>query len=235
MTAIRRTLELNARVGSGQDGVSRIGLVNAGAQSRRRQSRSRVFRLIGFGFTAFSVVTVVMLFVWPYLSPSDDRMRVAATLPELAFGENSDAMLGTTYQGVDQLGRPFLIKAELVRSLDGEKKEMELTEPRLRMSLEDGRPVTMLANRGIYMQREQALDFTGDVHFILDNTYQVDTSQATLQLETATASGHEDVVARGPFGHLTAEGFRMSDGGQTINFLGRSRLIVDQQALAEPS
>lgn len=73
------------------------------------------------------------------------------------------------------------------------------------------------------------------MHFTLDGSYQVNTSQATLELETATAVGHENVEARGPFGHLTAEGFRMTNGGKTIDFLGRSRLIVDEDALAAPS
>jgi lipopolysaccharide export system protein LptC len=46
-------------------------------------------------------------------------------------------------------------------------------------------------------------------------------------LVAGAAQGNQPVAAQGPFGTLTADGFRLTDRGQVVLFTGKARVVLE--------
>ena len=64
-----------------------------------------------------------------------------------------------------------------------------------------------------------------------DGGYQFRTTEAIIDLDAGTASGSKPVEAQGPFGQLSAEGFKVIDEGRTVLFEGQAKMRVYPGAL----
>jgi lipopolysaccharide export system protein LptC len=176
-------------------------------------------------FIALAAAGCGTLVLWPYLAPSGDRLRIAASLPVVDLGRDRDAVLDAIYTGIDRGGRPFSLHSILIRPVDGERNRVQLASPQLSMTLADGRPVKMQANLGVYDQNRWTLALSGQVLLEVGQDYSMKTESTLLDIRKERAEGNKPVLAAGPFGHLQADGFRLEEGGKTLTFLGRSRLI----------
>ncbi len=52
-------------------------------------------------------------------------------------------------------------------------------------------------------------------------------SVATIDLKQGAAAGNEPVHAEGPFGVLDAQAFALTDKGDTIQFTGPAKLVIN--------
>lgn len=183
---------------------------------------------------AAAVVVSVLVFVWPHLFPAGGRARLASILPEVALGPDTHAMIDTTYASIDDRGRPFTVDADRVRRIDGRDDQFELVAPSSTLTLDDGRQATLSARIGHYDRTAEHMRLEGSVGLVVPDRYRLDTSLAEIDFAAGQASGSEPVTASGSFGTVDAEGFRITDGGERIFFLGRSRMILNEKGLAEP-
>lgn len=182
-------------------------------------------RAASAAFIGLAIAGCGTLVLWPYLAPSGDRLQIAASLPVVDLGQDRDAVLDAIYTGIDRRGRPFSLHSTLIRPVDGKRDRVQLTAPQLSMTLADGRPVRMQANLGVYDQDQWILALSGKVVLEVGQDYQMKTEATLLDIRKERAEGNTPVLASGPFGHLQADGFRLEEGGKTLTFLGRSRLI----------
>ena len=53
-------------------------------------------------------------------------------------------------------------------------------------------------------------------------------------MAAGTAEGDDPVTGQGPFGNVTAEGFRILDRGDTIVFKGRTKLEIRPRGTSGP-
>jgi LPS export ABC transporter protein LptC len=183
--------------------------------------------LLKRAFPATAVLVILAIVAWPSLSPSVDRLRIAASLPQVDLEGEPDAVVGVIYAGIDRAGRTFDLTADRVLSATAGTTQMNLSEPRIRARLAENRPVTVAARGGLYDPRHRTLQLEGGVRFELDGQYVLDTEHAIVDLDQGTATGPVAVTARGPFGQVQAEGFHIKKGGETVLFDGRSRLSID--------
>ena len=182
-------------------------------------------RVARAAFIALAATGCGTLVLWPYLAPTGDRLHIAASLPVVELGQDRDAVLDAIYTGIDRRGRPFSLHSPLIRPVDSEREQVQLTAPRLSMTLADGRPVRMQANLGMYHQDRLILALRGKVVLEVGQEYSMKTESTLLDIRKERVEGNKPVLASGPFGHLQADGFRLEEGGKTLTFLGRSRLI----------
>ena len=104
--------------------------------------------------------------------------------------------------------------------------EIELTNPKTDITLEDGSWLALTADRGRYFQSRQILDLFGMVNLFHDSGYEFQSTRAHIDLVAGTAEGDQPITGQGPFGELTAEGFRILDKGRTIHFTGKAKLVI---------
>jgi lipopolysaccharide export system protein LptC len=131
------------------------------------------------------------------------------------------------YQGIDELGRPYTITARTAQQ-QGAADILDLDEPRGDILMTDGAWVFVESNTARYDKPASHLDLKGDVRVYHDDGLALFTEQAAVQIDTGVITGTRPVAVQGSFGTLTAEdGFRVTEKGAVVNFLGRSHAVLE--------
>ena len=96
------------------------------------------------------------------------------------------------------------------------------------MLLNEGAAWVLLeSDTGRYDRARNRIDLAGQVTVWHDSGVNLVTEAAAIDLHANAAAGDRPVAAQGPFGTLTADGFRLTDRGQVVHFVGRSRLVLE--------
>lgn len=135
-------------------------------------------------------------------------------------------MLNARYTGVDRKSRPYAVTAESAEQNAAVASIVKLNKPKADILLSDQSWIALTARDGIYYRESQILELNGNVNFFHDNGYEFHTTSAIIDLVAGDATGLENVLGQGPFGELTAEGFRIQNRGERVELVGRSSIII---------
>ncbi len=174
---------------------------------------------------------LVLVAVWPRLSPDEDSFRIDLEAVGPAGGAKPQ-VLNPRLQGIYSAARPFQVTADFGARGDGKDggEIYDLTNPKADIVLADGSWVALTAIDGRFEANTNTLHLSGDVNLFHDQGYEFQTTTARVDLVTSTAAGDDPVQGQGPFGILDAEGFRVLDSGARVLFLGPARLTVFEGA-----
>jgi len=163
---------------------------------------------------------------WPEIEGGEERSRVSFRRTVQPKAE-ALRVVDPRYHGVDELNRPFTITARTGQQL-GSADILDLEEPRGDVVMTDGAWIFVRSKTGRYDKPASHLDLAGDVRVYHDTGILMQTEQAAVQLDAGTASGDLPVAVQGSFGTLTADGgFRVTERGAVVNFLGRSHAVLE--------
>ncbi len=70
------------------------------------------------------------------------------------------------------------------------------------------------------------LDLKGGVIMFHDMGYEFHTPRASIDMANRSARGDSPVQGQGPFGQISAAGFRLLENGERIIFTGKTRLVL---------
>jgi lipopolysaccharide export system protein LptC len=196
------------------------------APSVAELARRRLFVSIAKrALPALALALLAAVALWPEFESAADRGRVAF---KRVLQPRPEALriIEPRFQGVDDLNRPYTVTARLaVQGANEDIVDLEL--PRADLLLGDGAWVYLEAERGRYDRPGGELDLAGQVTLRHDDGTQFVTATARAALAKGNAEGDDPVAAQGPFGTLTAEGFRLYDRGQVVVFTGRARTVLE--------
>ena len=197
-------------------------IFSKGQMARRRFLMRWTKRLLPV--LALGLLSAVAL--WPEFERAEDRGRVSFRRIA-ASGPEAVRVVDPRYQGIDEQGRPFNLTASVARQ-QGDANIVDLDRPRADLLLNGGEAWVMLESRdGRFDRARNHLDLAGDVTLWHDNGTMLVTDSAAIELQGGNAEGDSAVAAQGPFGTLTAQGFRLRDRGQVVQFTGRSRVVLE--------
>ncbi|MGF1640008.1 MAG: LPS export ABC transporter periplasmic protein LptC [Rhodospirillales bacterium] len=197
--------------------------IYSGPPRARSRYHARIVGVLKVALPLTATAIVALLVVWSQWRPGGDRLLIGTSSPDTT-DDRGDKMIHARYVGLDDKGRPFSVTAETVSYLDPEGARMRLQMPKADITLETGEWLTLTADSGVYDRHGGSLDLAGNVIVFHDQGVQFRTSAATIDLEAKTAAGAQPVEAHGPFGELSAAGFRAEDAGRTIFFHGPATL-----------
>ena len=161
--------------------------------------------------------------LWPDFNRGHDNARFSFSN---VSGELEGARLkNAKYHGLDERGRPYTLTTDVARQLDADR--VELTRPQGDMVLENGTWMNLKADKGIFVQKSNNLDLTGNVTLYRDDGTTLTTPNANIDIKTGIAAGSDPVHIEGPFGRIDAQGFTAADKGATLNFSGPARAILN--------
>ncbi len=170
-----------------------------------------------------AVALLALVALWPEFFTDAERgrftYRLGLTAPE------GGALTDARYRGVDKTGQPFTVTASLARQVGPER--VDLTEPKGDITLGSGAWLLVRARQGVYMQRADQLDLSGEVVLYRDDGTVMQTDAMAVDLHGGAASGNRQVHVQGPFGTLDAQGFTLLDGGSVVQFTGPGRLVLN--------
>ncbi len=201
------------------------------AGPRRRRSRriganySRFVGLIKLILPAIAGVLMLLVIVWPQFKDEPKGFRLGASRLSLETA-GGQKLVNARYTGADRRDNPFTITAKTLVQSDKDAESVALKGPTADIFLGAGSWVAVTAPIGSYRKKAQILELSGGVDLFHDDGYEFHTEVAVVDLADGVASGDRPVSGQGPFGQLQASGFRIFDGGERVQFRGKSRLLL---------
>ncbi len=177
-----------------------------------------------FCLPIIATALIVAIAVWPELS-EQSRFSLKASAVDRSDAENLQ-MLNARFTGVDTSRRPFAVTADSADQSDVMSPDIALDAPKADILLGNGTWVALTATIGNFNREQQLLELTGNVNLFHDRGYEFRTKSAVFDLTAGDAIGIEPVEGQGPFGHLKAEGFRIFNRGERVEFTGKSQLTI---------
>ncbi len=190
-----------------------------GAIARRRFAVVWAKRLL----PVFALALLAAVALWPELHRAEETGRMAFRRATTGTPQEA-SVIDARYRGVDENGRPFTVTA--ARADQASEDRFLLADPKADMTMESGQWVMIEAQKGVFVQKVDHLDLSGDVTIWHDNGTTLRTPSAAIDLKAGAAAGNEPVFAQGPFGTLESEGFTLFDKGAVIEFTGNSRVVL---------
>ena len=172
-----------------------------------------------------AIILVVLVFAWPHLSDQDGRFRLAPVEISPEDAENF-RMLNARYTGVDRKSRPYAITADSADQRSADARLVKLNTPKADILLANQSWIAITAENGTYDREAQILELAGNVNLFHDSGYEFHTTSAILDLMAGDAIGQERVSGQGPFGQLSADGFRIHNQGERIELVGQSKIVI---------
>jgi lipopolysaccharide export system protein LptC len=166
---------------------------------------------------------LILVVIWPRLDINFGRL---SAIPKVDKGFAHDLrMLNARYTGVDRNNRPFVVTADAAKQLSTDINDMiGLEGPKADLATADGGWFELSGYTGTYQPQPHTLDLFGNVSVFTDRGDEFHTDSARIDLAHSSAESDDPVTGQGPFGRVTAAGFRVRDRGATIIFTGHSNL-----------
>jgi lipopolysaccharide export system protein LptC len=205
----------------------------------RRWRRARVDRysrrvaLLKRVLPALGLALLLLVAAWPRLAPLLESVRRGFAAIDLREARELK-MTNPRYGGVDRENRPYVVTAAVGHQIPNQNDLMSLDRPRAEIKLRPGATVVLTSATALYQSQAQLLDLFGDVDLTHENGTRFLTRRAHADLGDNSADGHEPVAGHGPWGDITAQGFRIRDKGDTIFFTGSSYLVLNGPRPSKP-
>ncbi|MGQ0677051.1 MAG: LPS export ABC transporter periplasmic protein LptC [Rhodospirillales bacterium] len=213
------------------------GIASARAPNRRSGQpavkatggfHSRLVNVLKLAFPLIAGALIVLVAVWPHLMQRDERFRLGVSNVNIEEAATV-RMIKPRFTGIDAANRPYVVTAEDAVQQPGDPSVVELLRPKGDITLANGSWVALMGDNGNYYKDLKVLDIHGRVTLFHDSGYEFRTQTARFDMNTSSAEGNERVDGQGPFGTLVAEGFRVTNRGAVVHFLGRSRMVIRRE------
>jgi len=190
---------------------------------------SRFVFLAKLALPAIAVGLLMMIAAWPRLEGAFEAVHIPIPLIDLT--DASDLrMVNARFTGIDRENRPFVVTAATARQRPNSDGFITLERPKGDLTTLSGNWLELSSDTGFYEQQPERLDLFGNVALFQDKGNEFHSSSAHVDMAAGTADGDDPVNGQGPFGHVTAQGFRILDRGDTIIFKGHTQLDIDPRA-----
>jgi lipopolysaccharide export system protein LptC len=206
------------------------------AQLSFRRERPRYSPLYGrfVGFAKILLPTIataliVIVVIWPELSDQESPFTIKPTKIDSSEAENL-RMVNARFMGVDASKQPFSLTADSADQTNPDSPDIALVAPKADILVSNGAWIALTATRGNFNRDQQILELTGNVNLFHDSGYEFHTESAVFDLTAGDATGTEPVTGQGPFGQLRAEGFRIYNRGERVEFTGKAKLTISPKA-----
>lgn len=190
---------------------------------RRRRAPVTLLK-IALPLTA--VVTVGYLFYWWLESRETTVDPTLMQGVEQQSTPNEVTVTDVKYDGKDDQGRPFSITAESAAHEEGNERRIALKKPLADIVMGGGAYVAVTATDGLLDRDADIVTLTGDVTLFHDNGLSFQTDSATIDLKAKTAEGSDPVEGQNEDGEVIAQGFKVLDDGNTIEFTGKAYMKI---------
>jgi lipopolysaccharide export system protein LptC len=201
------------------------GFPSSASPRRLKLGYGRFVRFMKLLLPTVAIILITLIFIWPHLNEQDRRFRIASVEISPEDAKNF-RMLNARYTGVDRKSRPYAVTAESADQKTADARLVKLNAPKADILLSDQSWIALTAEDGIYDRESQILELAGNVNLFHDSGYEFHTTSAIFDLMAGDAIGQEHVSGQGPFGQLTADGFRIHNQGERIELVGQAKIVI---------
>ncbi|MDP1723106.1 MAG: LPS export ABC transporter periplasmic protein LptC [Alphaproteobacteria bacterium] len=178
----------------------------------------------GFFITSFSLLVFALF--WPIFNAKNkdhDQIHRLNNAPP------RKEMIQPVFSGQDENLKPYVLKATKA-IVHQDKPDQNFNDSEIFMDFPDGEflnekneKIFITADKGVYLPNVKFLKLNTNVHLITEDGHDFKTSSAVIDLRDSSAQGNEPVKGFGPQGDIRAEGFRLTNKGTKVTFIGNSQ------------
>jgi len=191
----------------------------------RRNLHSGLVRFLRLAMPLGAGLLFLVVALWRDLVPSPHLIGLeTSALPSSVVDELT--MMKPRFDGLDREGQPYTLTADRANQLSEEAELIYLVHPAADITLTSGNWVAVSATGGRYYRLEERLELEGNVSLFHDDGYEIRTPSADVDFHTGVVESDAGVAGQGPRGDLEAEGMRITEEGDVVELIGRSRVRI---------
>ena len=212
-----------------------LAQVRPSGPAYRTGSLRRYSRFVGVAkriLPATALALLMLVAVWPRIQGAIDRVHFAR-MPKIDISQARQVrMVDPRYSGIDRDNRPFVVTADAASQMPKGDDAISLDSPKADLAANAGNWDELTAYVGLYQPQVQQLDLFGNVELYQNKGNALHSDSVSINMAQGTAVSHDPVEGDGTFGHVTAQGLRVLDRGQTIIFTGHASLDLNARTKA---
>jgi lipopolysaccharide export system protein LptC len=198
--------------------------VDENRSTKVNRTYSGFVRSLRFILPLVALGLTVIVLTWEEAGRRVEPLKKEEVIPASANIQNE--LLKPVYNSVDEKNQPFSVTA--ARAVQGRENPdiVELDKPVAELVQTDGSKIAGDAALGLYEQKSQKLNLSGDVHLKHSNGFTLSTEELRIDLATQKAYSGRDVKVEGPEGTIDATGLEGDTGAGSIIFTGPARVVL---------
>ncbi|MDY6407766.1 MAG: LPS export ABC transporter periplasmic protein LptC [Pseudomonadota bacterium] len=174
------------------------------------------------GLPVFSFLLAVLMLMWPMLwAEHKDQFSLAVSSGK----EMTDAKINmeqVRFFAQDKKKQPLTIISPRVLETDRNNQIITLYKPIATYKMQSGEEIKAETPYGLVNQNNQTVVLEDTVVATTDTGYKAMTKNVVCDNKIGIITGHSPITIDGPAGKTRAQGFRLSDKGNQIDFLKKT-------------
>ncbi|MGO4726335.1 MULTISPECIES: LPS export ABC transporter periplasmic protein LptC [unclassified Inquilinus] len=199
----------------------RSRLATAGRADSFSRTYSRLVGVLKYLLPVAGLVIVALVVLWPELHQVQVDISNPTQRPVAAA---DGAIQNPRYSGIDEANRPYTVWATVAKQAADQIFNMD--HPKGTLRLPSGLVLNLDALTGRLDRGTKSVHLSGDVTLRRSDGTTMVTDAADIDLADKGAQSSTPVTAEGPFGTLSAGGFKIEQHGDVIIFTGPTKLLL---------
>ncbi len=191
-------------------------------QNIRMRHHSQVVVSLKVLLPSLAAVLIGLVILWPQLQARQDE---AISIVSEDTAPQDQVMINPRFFTVDDKGERLNIVAENAYELPGDTRKIQLNQVKADILSKDDRFVVLDAEHAVYAQSADSVDLSGAVNLYSEDGYELNTTQASIDLKTQNIAGRAETFVRAPAGTATSQGFQILNNGKLIRLTGKTRAV----------
>jgi lipopolysaccharide export system protein LptC len=192
------------------------------------QGYTTVVRRLRVALPVAAIFLLAIVILWPHFDPAQAPKRHQEAAPP--------AMSNSHFSGIDKKNRPYTVTADKAQQQATDRNDINMENPLAELTMQKGW-VALRADHGQYREDPGLITLQDNVHMYDDQGYEMNSSEAAMDLNEGIAWSDKPTEGQGPRGTIHAAGFRMRDEDNAIVFTGPGTLVLrnEGEAVASPA
>ena len=186
-------------------------------------SHDRLVKILGMGLPIGIGVLAAFLVMAPLTAGGD--VSFVLDKNKVAVAQERMKLQSATYRGQDSKGQKFALEAGSAVQQSSAVPIVQIDKLAADIQLSDGL-AQVRANTGRYDMDTERARLDGPVQVRAASGYNLDTSDATIDLKARTLESTGAATGTVPQGHFSADGMRASLEDRTVTLDGNARLRI---------
>lgn len=188
------------------------------------QRYSWFVRKLRFILPLVAVVMTVIVLTWDEAGKRVSPLKKEEVIPKSQTIQNE--LLKPVFNSVDEKNQPYSVTAD--RALQGRDDPdlIALEKPVAKLKQNDGTELDADATSGLYEQKNQKLNLSGDVNLRHSDGTSLKTEELRIDMVTQKAYSGRDVHVDSPSGTIDATGLEGDAKSGTLIFTGPAKITL---------
>jgi len=177
----------------------------------------------------FSFLLASLMLVWPLMwaEQKEQFSTIVSSGKEMTGAKIN--MEKVRFFAQDKKKQPLTVVAPRVLETDPQKQIITLYKPIATYKMESGEEIKGETPYGLINQNDQMMIFEDQVVATTDTGYRAVSKNVICDNKEGVVTGKSPVTVTGPDGQIKAQGFRLYNKGENIDFTGKTNSILNNK------